>query len=242
MINVYWAPWHHPSVYPDRFISYKDDPTWLIEKFTKNVNKGNRLDNFYKCPAFVDQVKNTLVLYNTSDIDVSITRENNIKNNLGDNLKNHSVNLFNIKAPSELDAHTVSYSCNWIFFADKPVTITTTPTYMHDSGLSKYGYYVPGTFDISKWFRPLEFAFQLWPGVFDFKSNESDPLLYVKFNTEEKINLQKFYMTQEIYDISNSCISFKKFSKVKALNRLYELFKSSGQQQRLLSKIRENLI
>jgi hypothetical protein len=113
---------------------------------------------------------------------------------------------------------------------------------MHKTELTNSGYYVPGTFDISKWFRPLEFAFQLWPGENNFKAAEDDPLLYVKFDTEEKLNLQEFYMTPEIYSISNSCISLKNFSRVKALNKLYDIFRGSGMQNKLLKEIQKNII
>lgn len=241
MINIYWAPWHHPSVYSERHLSYKKKPYWLIEEFNQKNNTSNKVDNFYKCPAFVNLVKNTLVLSNTSNIDINITADGTIVNNDNEE-KSHAPGLFSIKSPSEVNARTVNYSCNWIFFADKPVDIVSSPAYMHNTGLPACGYYVPGTFDISKWFRPLEFAFQMWPGSTKFKMAEDDPLMYVKFNTEEKINLQEFYMTPEIYSISNSCVSLKNFSRVKALNKLYEVFRGSGMREKLLTEIQKNII
>ena len=102
--------------------------------------------------------------------------------------------------------------------------------------------YVPGTYDISKWFRPVEFAFQLWPGVNEFKSVENEPLMYMKFNTEEKIKLHQFKLTDEINGYAKGCMAMKKFSKIKALNSLYDVFLGNKYNKELLELIKKNVI
>ena len=239
MINVYWSPWHHFDVYHERNLSY-DDPKWLIEEITKKSNRSNQADNFFKCPAAINQFKNTLVCRNTSDVDVEFVN-GGIENRLQSPRINSQV-LVSIKPASVLGARTICYSCNWVFFADKPVHITTSSPYAHRTDMNNYGYYVPGTYDISRWFRPVEFAFQMWDGVDEFRSKEGDPLIYVKFNTDEKINLQRFELTKEIYNISKSCMSLKKFSNIKQLNKLYDIFTRNKTNKLLLNEIKRNVL
>jgi hypothetical protein len=239
MINVYYSPWHHLSVYDDRFLTYKD-PEWLLENVISQSEKLNLTDNFFKCPAVIEQLKNTLVLKNTSDVHVKF--ENDHYQNLLQNPKLSSHVLINVKQPSVKNQRTINYSTNWVFFADKPLQMSTSVPFMHRVEHSKYGYYVPGIYDISKWFRPIEYAFQMWPDTNEFKSFEDEPLLYAKFHTNEKIKLHKFYMTKEIMDISLSCMGVKKFSNTKALDSLYKLFTSNNFDNKLLTKIKESVL
>lgn len=239
MINVYWTPWQSTKeTFSERVFSYKD-PTWLLEELSDSINHENKVDNFFKCPGVLDHLKNTLVLRNTSDIHVRI--ENNCIAVFNDE-RNHSSVLFQVKSPSVKNSFTVNYSCNWIFFADKPLTVTTSAPFMHRTVHSQYGYYVPGTFDISKWFRPVEFAFQMWDNVNEFRSVEGEPLIYVKFNTEEKINLKRFNITDEINTYAKGCMAMKKFSKIKALNSLYEVFLGNKADKHLINEIKKNLV
>jgi hypothetical protein len=163
MINVYYSPWHHLSVYDDRFLTYKD-PEWLLENVISQSERLNLTDNFFKCPAVIEQLKNTLVLKNTSDVHVKF--ENDHYQNLLQNPKLSSHVLINVKQPSVKNQRTINYSTNWVFFADKPLQMSTSVPFMHRVEHSKYGYYVPGIYDISKWFRPIEYAFQMLHAYF----------------------------------------------------------------------------
>lgn len=240
MINVYWSPWQNNlQTLEERMLSYKE-PRWLVEEMEPSINHQNVVDNFFKCPAFVNQAKNTLVLHNTSDVHMKIENFNIVNQNKDP--RNNSDVLFKVKSPSLKNSYTINYSCNWIFFADKPLHITTSVPYMHKTVHSDYGYYVPGTYDISKWFRPVEFAFQLWPGETEFRSVENEPLIYVKFNTDEKVKLHQFNTTNEIEAYSRACIHMKRFSKIKALNSLYEVFLGKKYNEQLLKLIKKNVV
>jgi len=239
MINVYYSPWHQMGAYDERLMSYKE-PEWLLNNLVPHSNKQNQTDNFFKCPAVVEHFKNTLILKNSSDVHVKFNGPH-IINEL-ENKKIHSPMLMNIKESSMNGRITINYSTNWIFFSDKPLQMSTSTAFAHKTEHSKFGFYVPGTYDISKWFRPVESAFQLWDNVGEFKSLEDEPLLYVKFHTDEKINLKKFYMTPEIHATSTSCIKYKMFSNNKSLNTLYKVFTQNKFQKRLLSEINKNLL
>ena len=114
--------------------------------------------------------------------------------------------------------------------------------YMHKTPVTDAGFYVPGRFDISQWFRPLEYAFQLHEGNTNFKVGQGDPLMYVNFKTNEKVKLQKFFLTEELLSLSMSCVRLKNTWKQRNLNKLYDIFKGSKIKNQLIKKIKENLI
>lgn len=240
MINVYWSPWQQSAeAYNERKFSYID-PEWLTEEISKCVNRENKVDNFFKCPGVIEHLKNTLILRSTSDIHMKI-EHNRISSMISDE-KSRSPQLFKVKQPSLLNSHTINYSCNWIFFADKPVTVTTSGAFMHKTSHTECGYYVPGTYDISKWFRPIEFAFQMWPDVNEFKAQEGEPLLYAKFNTDEPVKLHRFNLTDDINAYANNCMRMKGFSKIKSLNKLYDVFLRNKTNKLLLEEIKKNVV
>lgn len=234
-ITVYWAPWGR-SNYSEQFLSYMQ-PVKVLDDLAAKSNNQNKYDNFFKCPAFINSAKNTYLFTSPADSDISFTG-NQMINHLSENTQP----LTCLKAESMLNALTVRYNANWIFFCEEPLYIHATPPYLHKSTVSDYGFYVPGTYDISQWFRPLEYAFQLWEGSTRFKTVQDDPLLYIKFLTDEPVKLQKFYMTDEIYNLSMSCVRLKDYRREKNLFKLYEIFKSSRIKSRILKEINSNLL
>lgn len=146
------------------------------------------------------------------------------------------------KQPSMGGAITIRFYANWIFFCEDSLQVQTTPPYLHTSDVHKHGFYVPGTYDISSWFRPLEYAFQLWPGHQEFKVEQDEPLLYANFLTDEPVKLQKFYLTEEMVNISLSCVRLKNYRREKNLFKLYDIFKASKIRDRLLKEIKNNLL
>ena len=114
--------------------------------------------------------------------------------------------------------------------------------FMHNTPVSKYGFYVPGGFDISQWFRPLEYAFQMWENCNDFKISQNDPLMYVRFNTLEKVELKKFYLTPELFDLSMSCVRIKSYWRQRNLGKLYDIFTQSKIQKKIIEEIKKNLM
>lgn len=236
-ITVYWAPWGPLEYYANTFLSYKD-PIKVLEDLSANNNTQNKFDNFFKCPAFINSVKNTYLFTSPSNSDVTFSESNRVFNRLAE----PAPYVTGLKAESMTNRFTIKYDANWIFFCEEPLYVHSTPPFMHKSIVTDYGFYVPGTYDISQWFRPLEYAFQLWDKTAEFKTVQDEPLMYINFLTSEPIKLQKFYMTKEIYDISMSCIRLKDYRREKNLFKLYELFKNSKIRTKLLTEIKKNVL
>lgn len=235
-ITVYWAPWGSLETYSKQFLSYMD-PVKVLDDLAVQNNTNNKHDNFFKCPAFINSIKNTYMFTSPSSSDVTFAGSQ-----VFNNLHSHAPYLTGAKAESMTNALTVKYDANWVFFCEEPLYIHSTPPFLHKTMVTDYGFYVPGTYDISQWFRPLEYAFQLWEGQTRFKTSQDEPLLYVNFLTDQPIKLQKFYMTEEIYNLSMSCVRLKDYRREKNLFKLYDIFKSSRIKTQILKEIKNNLL
>jgi len=242
--TVYWSPWYQNSnIYTENYLAhypmdsvYKD----LSEhKETRNVR-----DNFFNCHAFKNFCKDLYLLRNPYSIDLEyFPQENRFRSRKKPkgSMMDLSVTT-QAKEPSVKDCLTVNYCVNWIYFADKPVTIQTMSPFMHNSEIYKTSYYVPGSYDISQWFRPFEVAVQMRPNETSLKSNEREPLVYAKFISEEPIEFKRFYLTESLINHSTSCISLKKFKSFKSFPEMYKVFSSTFLKKRILNEIKQNVI
>ncbi len=236
---VYWSPWHDPKSYPEHFLSYPD-PIKVLDSLKEHKNLENKLDNFFNCPGFVNSVKNTYMF--TAPVDADIYVEDGYMKMDIDNSRAYDPNTVIFKQQSLINSHTIRYNANYIFFAEEELYIHSTPPYLHKTEVTNHGYYVPGTMDISSWFRPLEYAYQMWPGHNRFKVTQDEPLMYVDFLTDDNIKLKKFYMTPELIEMSMSCVRLKYRRREKNLLKLYEIFRASKLRDRVLSEIKKNLL
>jgi len=237
---VYWSPWADMDMYPEYQMAF-DEPKSVISSYKDRINHANQGDNFFKCPAFLDAVKNTYSLNAPWDVDFAVTPAGAIIDQ-STRKDGNLAHLYHIKNPSMYGAGTVNVFANWIMFSEEPVTIQTSPAYLHKSSITDTGFYVPGRYDISQWFRPIEAAFQLWPQANSLKCGLGEPMLYVNFLTNEPIEFKRFYMTPEIHELSMACVKFKQYQTIKNLERLYAVFTRNTLRTRLLKAIKDNLI
>lgn len=236
---VYWAPWDFPNHYSKRFLGYSE-PVNVFSDVLKTINKDNKTDNFFNCPAFVNSVKNTYLFTSPANCDVEF-KENFIIAKNNPHIP-YDQNSLVFKEPSMLDAYTIRFSAQWIFFSEDDLEIESQHPYLHKTQVSDYGFYVPGSMNISTWFRPLEYAFQCWEGQTKFKVSQNDPLMYVKFKTNERIILKKFYLTEDLYELSMSCVRLKDYWRERNLNNLYKIFNASKIRSKIIKEIKKNLM
>jgi hypothetical protein len=118
-----------------------------------------------------------------------------------------------------------------------------TGPYLHNVEYMKSGFLTSGQFDIGQWFRTLNAEIQLYGQEGEIKFKKGEPLLYVKFLTDKKINLHRFMLTEEIDTFSRKSITAKHFFGLKmSLQESYNLFNRTRTRDILLKKIKENLI
>jgi hypothetical protein len=146
----------------------------------------------------------------------------------------------NIRTQMVQNALTVTLNYGIIFFSEEQLSFTAYPSFMHRSSWNNHGYCIPGTFDVSKWFRPVSLELQLNPGIDYLKISKNEPLFY--FKTEEEVLLQKFYMTKPLLELMTSCVGFKQLEPKKPLEYLYNKLSKSGLKKQILKEIKSNLL
>jgi len=237
MKTVYWSPFSVMEKYPSVQLLY-DTPDSLISDLIVRRNKEANGDNWFQCHAFQASIKNTFVLKLPFSIAFGLDADLGafeIGQEYGDKMQ-----FVQIKQPSVIDAYTFTVRGNWIFWSEEPLTITTSPAHYHKPVVD--GFYVGGSFDIGRWFRPVEGAIQLNEGVNTVHIKRNDPLAYIKFNTDEPVELKRFYMTKELEELHWGCVKYKQEDPHRALGYLYDKFTKRGLNDVITKEIKRNLV
>jgi hypothetical protein len=130
-----------------------------------------------------------------------------------------------------------------IFFSEEPVDAVFSPPFMHQAEYIKYGTCIPGTYDISKWFRPFVFEIQTWKSSGKFILPEGDPLFYIEAFTDRKIILKRFVMNKTLHDYAQACVKAKnEYGSHLPLVENYRRFTSSRMNELILKEIKANLL
>lgn len=237
MSVVYWAPYGEEQNYGSLQLLY-NEPDALIPLVIKNRNRDNQHNNFSNCHAFLNSAKNTFVLRSPYSVDVEINNEFGV---VSLNPKTaHNTQFVVPKDPSLNNSKTFALYANWIFWSDKPLVISSSPAYYHKPVVD--GFYVGGAFDINAWFRPLEAAIQLNENVNTVQIERNQPIAYIQFQNPSPIQFQRFYLNNELRQLSRACLNYKRHEKTPSLTNLYSLFKSNGLDKAISREIQKNLI
>ena len=108
---------------------------------------------------------------------------------------------------------------------------------------TKYGAIVPAEFNIGKWFRPFNAEIQTWKNDSELHFKENEPLFYIEFKTNRKVELKRFSMDKELISLSSSTVSSKNIlGSFRSLTTKYNDFKNIGMREKVLTQIKKNLI
>ncbi len=237
MKTVYWSPFSVAEKYPSVQLLY-DTPDSLLSDLTPRRNKESNGDNWFQCHAFQASIKNTFILRLPFEVAFGLDKELGVfpfGQEHQDNLE-----FVKIKQPSVLNSHTFAVRGNWIFWSEEPLTMFTSPAHYHEAVFN--GYYVGGSFDIGKWFRPVEGAIQLNQSIDTVHIKRNDPIAYVRFDTEEMVQLKRFYLTEELEQLSWGCIKYKQHNPHRGLQFLYDKFTKRGLHNIITQEIKRNVV
>lgn len=130
----------------------------------------------------------------------------------------------------------------WVFFCEESLIMEQVPPHAHNVEAARYANLAAGEYDIGKWFRPIISSYTTWPGVSEFSIKKDDPLFYLKFHTNEKIEFIKFEATPKIQEIATGATLFKNAIRFEPLESLYTRFSQSGRKKILLKEIKKEVI
>ena len=232
--KIYWAP----AVYntdTDWDILY-ENPTILFDnlknKKDKNLDKAN---NLFLCPAVKNLTSRVGVFKCPLRTHYTIDNENIIpvsQNYLGWDIP-HKPNL--------IDNMLFSVKLSYIFFSEEDINMTMTSPFFSDSPHLQYGSIVPGSFNISHWFRNINLEVNIWNKK-EFKIEEGEDIAYFNFNCKNNIELIRFNMNEYLNKINNTCSTSSSWEKWIPLAKRYKRFKQSQLNKKVIKEIKKNLI
>jgi hypothetical protein len=181
--------------------------------------------HFTKCPAFIQYYKNTYVIKSPVNIEFTydhVTKQLKVfpqgQHFCMDNI------TYRGDTVGEHDSFLMSFSLSYLFIADKDCDIELLPCLMHKSEFTDSTRLIVGTFNINKWYRPVEIAFEFKNPALPIKVKRGDALAYVRFlpKDDSKIKLENKNFSKETLDVVAACLMIKDSDNKVPLKMLYK--------------------
>lgn len=245
---LYW------SVLPPYKMSDREfDGMWLdpqpisdrVKRFReKNSNFSPEDYNFIKCPVFNMFAKKTFNLLSPVDYSICINDKGCFSEHYDQFFFERYIGVRN------LDLNLISFRiAPYIFFSETPCKLTLSNSFFSDEDFSMYTEVIPGTIEVSRWFRNLDLAFYIKIRDKQIKISRNDPLcgIHVDFGNNDTIVLKKF----AINEILDRASRFHNVKHVTFNNRpnfknimeyFYSMFDSSSNKKIILKEIKNNLV
>ena len=196
-----------------------------------------------QCPAFRDNFKNTFCVTNPKEFKLSL-RENQearwfIPFMDGDN-DDFDVNNF-VLARSDR-SFSLTYG-HMMFWCEEPLEMVQLHPSFTYSDLALKTELMSGSFDISKWFRPLDCAYTACQPNTDLEVKKGDPLYFVRFNTNKKVLFKRFYFSEELREFAKTCVRTRALESnfFNRLKNYYDAAASINLNKRVTKAIKKEL-
>ena len=237
--NVYWAPMFsdNPTTLEINWGILYPDPKSLYDELRPRMTDSEPRKNMFYCPAFKNLTSNTFVVKNPMKADFKICEDKIIsrtKNFITPTLSH---------PPSIKDSILMHYAVRMILFAeDDDINMSLTSPFFDTPNHLKYGNICPGKFSISNWFRSVNAEFNLKPGIDEIIIEKDEPLFYLNFDTDKKVNLIRFDMNHYLQNLSYTCGRSSDWESWIPLVDRYKRFRESRMRQSALREIKKNLV
>ena len=230
-INVYW------TCAEKEWMAATPPDTVISTFYKKNlVDENNRSSQINYCPAFNDNLKNLYAIRSLYDYEFFMNDGNLTSTNYNQEFYDDHVLI------RSYEKKFFSFKNSYIFFTDAPSLKTTFYEfpYLEDNNITQRCSPVAGQFDIGKWFRGTEFAFYLKHGYESFRIERGEIYSYVRFHTDEKINLIEFQYSEKLKQYNQE--RFEAISKMPRLKKLENYYKMLRHKRLIIKEIKENIL
>jgi hypothetical protein len=217
-----------------------NSPPICIRDTYKNVDLDKK-SNFNLCPSFYKEANKTYNLFAPFDYDLIFT-DTQIRSSYYD--QQVFDNFIQIE---DFKLRLMQFSLAYIFFTEKSCNMEISAPYFSNSDFLSKVQHIPGSFNISNWFRGINAAFIVNQKVDKLEIKKGDPMLSVKFNFDNDlpIKFKKFYSTPKLNNIVSSNLRSRVFitkNVNKYLDELYAKFNRSKIKTTILKEIKDNLM
>lgn len=230
--TVYWAPYFENNasnwnlLFEEPFNLHK----FNVENNKTNFDKNSRLKKVLLCPASNQLNKNTFVFKNPISTELEIQE--------GD-IYYKSKNFYETSI-TDIQG-LINYGLPVIMFCENDLEVTMTSPYSSHCPHLQHASLIPGKFNISKWFRPINFEFRFHNNKY-FKIDKDEHMAYFVFNTDEEITLKRFEMNEKLLKIANTCSSSPVWEQFVPLYERYKRFTNSKTNKIVLNEIKKSIV
>jgi hypothetical protein len=170
----------------------------------------NSTARFLQCPAVIKYIKNTYVLKNTVDLELTWDKNNSV---ISSNLPHEASNAMIRTHWGDFDPVNgrpiVAISNSFVLVADQPVYVDFFPAF---NDIDPSWRLIPGTYNIHSWQRPILPTIELLQDKVIIKRGQ--PMAYLRFRSEDpkdSFSLQKIERTDKLEHVVNSCLTLKHY-------------------------------
>lgn len=234
---VYWSVFQHGM----NVINNK--PLVNIKDISKNIKfqPNDGTTNFNLCPSYNAEAIKTFNLLAPFDYYIELKNDHIVSTQYNQEVFDSYVFLHD--AVNKL----IQLNYSYIFFTEETCIITLSGPYFTDSDISTKANYMPGSFDISKWFRNVNVTFMLKPQFNNINIKEGDAVQSIRFDffNNDKIVFKKFYVTNLLNEIYRSSMKNRIFFDKNIsnyLSNIYHKFTQSKIKHTILKEIKANLM
>jgi hypothetical protein len=131
----------------------------------------------------------------------------------------------------------------WLFFSENSLKMSITNPTENEAPHVLQGLVKETTYDISRWFPPVEAKFYLLDEQKSFSFEREEPVMCVEFLTDKEIVFKRFELTENLMYLSNGCtrssiIFDQQFDK----EQLENLFIDTETNKLVLKNIKNSLV
>jgi len=193
------------------------------KNFIKYIHDGDSKvsSGIGSCPVVRDWYKNTFIFRSFLDLDVSYT-DSSFSVDFHTNDPRVADDLYSIEGPSIIEIYN---DHSFAAYCEEPLIMETTQ-YSSDFPLA------PCRFDIGKWLRSPHPAI-VNPKLRNLSIKRGEPMMYVRFLTDEPVEIVECDWTPEIEQLHLTCGKVRNVKARMGLNKLYELFVSSTMKRKV---------
>jgi hypothetical protein len=219
MTQVKYSFWYeNPNEAWRELAFFEPEPVFKLISSSRSKNT-----NYLKCPAFQDYYNNCFLL--RSPIDITINISNQPNGNKFASIDTHNQKFFDdniaIRYEEGYKHPILHVRFFYVFYADEPLMIELLSPSMHKTELQNNINIISGVYDISKWIRPVEFAFEVIDDTKPIVIKRGDPMYYVRFSTTNKISLSREETSNDLNRVVNSCTTLKNYVPNNTLDKNY---------------------
>ena len=193
------------------------------------------LNGYWLCAALHTYTENLFTINSPFDVNIELNEHGSI-------IPADYTGFFHERASSIEGAFSFDYDLNITLFAEESVKVSLLPPFAHKTNQPQSGFMTFANYDLSAWFRPIVFVYQLWEGVRHLKIEKNEPIAYLKFETDRPIIFKEYHLTDRLNNMMDAMAAHKELVPYQSMNDLYDRFHRTGMRKRVMQEVKANLV